>query len=159
MRPVSLSTRHGIDRCRCSGASWSTGGGNRLDVKERKRIDREVRRLNAEFGMRTGRQDMVALMIAGLLIFVVVGGLTVLIWPFGVGEPAVGRVDGLRLSETSDGTRLKARVTVGAVQALVPIPTGTMCLAGDRIDLVKRKTRFRVNYTFGIGGCTRPNQR
>jgi hypothetical protein len=129
--------------------------GRNLDAKERKRVDREIRRLNAEFGGDPGRQGVAGLAIAGMIVLAVGGAVMFLFMPMGPGERAVGRVDGISLVESDVGTRLKARVTVGTTRGLVSIPAGAMCAAGDRIDLVKRKTRLNVRYTLGIGGCTR----
>lgn len=126
-----------------------------MDAKEHKRIDREIRLLNAEFGMHSGRQAVVAVTRVALMLAVIVGVVMVLYMPTEPGEPAVGRVDRMGVRETDTGTRLVAPVTVGTAQGLVPLPRNAMCVAGDRINLVKRKTLFSVRYTMGLGGCTR----
>ena len=130
-------------------------GVKRVDAKEHKRIDREIRRLNAEFGMHSGRQAATAVTRVALILAAIAGVAMVLYMPTAPSERAVGRVDGISLRETDTGTRLLARVTVGTAQGLVRLPRGAMCLAGDRIDLVKRKTLLNVRYTTGIRGCMR----
>ena len=130
-----------------------------MDAKEHKRIDREIRRLNAEFGMDSGRQAATALIRVVLVLAAIAGVAIVLYMPTAPGEAAVGRVDGISLRETDTGTQFLARVTVGGSQGLVRLPRGAMCVAGDRIDLVKRKTLINVRYTTGIRGCTRSGNR
>ena len=127
-----------------------------MDAKEHKRIDREIRRLNAELGMHSGRQAVIAVARVALILAAIVGVAMALYMPTGPGEPAVGQVNVMGLKETDTGTRLMARVTVGTTQGTVPLPRGAHCIAGDRIALVKRKTLFSVRYTLGLGGCTRP---
>ena len=129
-----------------------------MDAKEHKRIDREIRRLNAEFGMDSGRQAATAVTRVALILAVIAGVAMVLYMPTAPEEAAVGRVDGISLRETDTGTRLLARVTVGRSQGLVRLPRGAMCLAGDRIDLVRRKTLLNVRYTTGLRGCMRPGR-
>lgn len=126
-----------------------------LDAKEQKRIDSEIRRLSDEFGGEAARSGVVGLTSASLVILAIGGVVMFLFWPTGPSETAVGRVNGISLRETDSGTRFLARVTVGSAQGLVPLPRGAMCLPGDRIDLVKRKTLFSARYTFGVKGCMR----
>jgi hypothetical protein len=146
---------HGFDARGHTRPDVRFAGFKRVDAKEHKRIDREIRRLNAEFGMGAGRPGMVTWIVVSLLIITLVGAM-MLLMPIGPGEAAVGRVDGITLAESDQGTRLLARVTVGAVQGLVPVPAGAMCAAGDRIDLVESRTRLNVRYALGPGGCMKP---
>ncbi len=129
-----------------------------MDAKEYKRIDREIRRLNAEFGMASGRQAATAVTRVALILAAIAGVAMVLYMPTTPGVRAVGRVDGISFRQTDTGTRLLARVTVGTAEGLVQLPRGAMCLAGDRIDLVRRKTLLNVRYTTGLRGCTRPGR-
>ena len=153
-----MPSLHGFDARGHTRPDVGFAGFKRVDANEQKRIDREIRRLNAEFGTGAARSGVAGLTIASLAILAIFSVFLFLFMPIGPGEAAVGRVDGISLVESEHGTQLLARVTLGTDRKLISVPARAMCAAGDRIDLVKSKTRFNVRYTLGIGGCTKPGR-
>ena len=92
----------------------------------------------------------VCLLGLGLLI----GGAIWLTQPTGPAGLVVGRVEALGFHETDLGSVPVASVRVDGRPVRIRLPARYGCMAGDRIALKRRPTRFGSSY--GVGSNTRP---
>ena len=71
-----------------------------------------------------------------------------------VSAPGVWRV--LAISSVGQtGTDLFAYVATGEGEVTIPLPPSVVCMPGDRIELMRRKSVLGVRYRTGLGGCRR----
>jgi hypothetical protein len=122
-------------------------------VRKRSRAqDAELRRLNAELGIGSGTAWR-GLLLGALLIVVLLLPVALLMGPR---KEVTGVVTEVSLGPGRRGTGGPfANVRVDGGDAAVALHPASLCRAGDKIDLLRRRGIGGYHYELGYRGCTR----
>jgi hypothetical protein len=110
---------------------------------------------------REGPFTLVVLMVIGaFVVFTLAVGLALRVTQgpaIGGNEPVYGVVSGVGLAETWTGSYPVASVTVDGREGAFQLPRSMVCLRGESIQLVRRRTtRGAYQYSLGPRGCIAP---